>query len=147
MFVVGVAEHAEVAQGCLLGVAEGFVVVGAYSLDGCVAACGFALASWASTQQGGFNANLDLRPHLRIINASENQRSGAELGQFYSAPRENVPIACGVENGQFFMTLPLTALILSTIEDRPVVDDGAMIDRESSFSSVRSVSMCFGSDN
>ncbi len=29
VFVVGVAEHAEVAQGCLLGVAEGFVVVGA----------------------------------------------------------------------------------------------------------------------
>ncbi len=102
---------------------------------------------WAATQQGGFNENLDLRPHLRIINASENSRSGAELGQFYSSPRQNVPIACGVEDGQFFMTLPLTALILSTIEDRPVVDNGAMVDRESAFSSVRSVSMCFGSDN
>ena len=86
---------------------------------------------WAATEQGGENPILDDRPHLRIIDASHNSSSGVELGNFYAS--NSVRISCGVDVGEFFMTLPLTAMLLSQTDGQPTQN----------LNRVESASICF----
>ena len=87
---------------------------------------------WVATQQGGLSEVLDDRPHLRLINFDQNRASGAELAEFYDS--NNVSISCGVEDGEFFMTLPLTPMFLPNSVNGEPVDN---------FSRVESASICF----